>query len=254
MNRDRRWPVSGVVGRGSPAMRTTNDPGAGRDLLDVFGRTADGMAAIDDRARIVAWNEAASRLLGFSAEDAIGRACSEVLAWHDGCGNAVCDTDCRGYARAAAGELLEAREVMGRTRGGDSVWLSVSTLVAAPASRSTWRLVHFMREASLPPRLGRMLADRLVSGGVAPAASSSVDGDGQAPDGDAPARHTPLDALTARERDVLRLLMEGAGTGGIAARLGVSRATARNHIQHLMDKLDAHSRLEAVAVALKHRS
>jgi PAS domain S-box-containing protein len=56
-------------------------------------------------------------------------------------------------------------------------------------------------------------------------------------------------ALTARQHDVLRLLDEGLGTSEIAARLGISVETARNHVGALLRELGAHSRLEAVAVA-----
>jgi DNA-binding NarL/FixJ family response regulator len=58
-------------------------------------------------------------------------------------------------------------------------------------------------------------------------------------------------ALTARERDVLALLADGLATDQIAARLFVSRNTVRNHVQRLMAKLGAHSRLEAVAIAVR---
>ncbi|MER6582608.1 response regulator transcription factor [Nonomuraea sp. NPDC001023] len=56
-------------------------------------------------------------------------------------------------------------------------------------------------------------------------------------------------ALTARERETLRLLAEGASTDEIGTRLGVARNTARNHVQHVLEKLGARSKLEAVAVA-----
>ncbi|MDH2424424.1 response regulator transcription factor [Sphaerisporangium sp. TRM90804] len=55
--------------------------------------------------------------------------------------------------------------------------------------------------------------------------------------------------LTARERETLLLLAEGASTEQISERLGVARNTARNHIQHVLDKLGARSKLEAVAIA-----
>ncbi len=64
--------------------------------------------------------------------------------------------------------------------------------------------------------------------------------------------------LTSREREVLDLLAEGASKEAIARRLFVSTNTVRNHIQNVLTKLGAHSRLEAVAVAsregLIHRS
>jgi len=66
----------------------------------------------------------------------------------------------------------------------------------------------------------------------------------------APAGRGP-ETLTPRERQVLQLLAEGCSTRQIADRLFVSLNTARNHTQHLLHKLDAHSRLEAVAVGTR---
>lgn len=57
------------------------------------------------------------------------------------------------------------------------------------------------------------------------------------------------DDLTAREREVLQLLAVGKSTRDLAGELFVSQATARNHVQSIMNKLGAHSRLEAVAIA-----
>lgn len=53
-------------------------------------------------------------------------------------------------------------------------------------------------------------------------------------------------ALTPRERDVLGLLAEGCDSKGIAGRLGLSVHTARDHVQSVLEKLGAHSRIEAV--------
>lgn len=55
--------------------------------------------------------------------------------------------------------------------------------------------------------------------------------------------------LTNREAEVLMLLADGVSTREIASRLFISLNTARNHVQRLIAKLGAHSRLEAVAVA-----
>ena len=56
-------------------------------------------------------------------------------------------------------------------------------------------------------------------------------------------------ALTAREQETLLLLADGAGTEQISTRLGVARNTARNHVQRVLDKLGANSKLEAVSIA-----
>lgn len=55
--------------------------------------------------------------------------------------------------------------------------------------------------------------------------------------------------LTAREQETLLLLADGVGTDQISTRLGVARNTARNHVQRVLDKLGASSKLEAVSIA-----
>lgn len=52
--------------------------------------------------------------------------------------------------------------------------------------------------------------------------------------------------LTERELEVLRLLAKGVVTKAIAEQLHISHTTANNHIQHILKKLNAHTRLEAV--------
>jgi DNA-binding NarL/FixJ family response regulator len=61
----------------------------------------------------------------------------------------------------------------------------------------------------------------------------------------------PCKRLTTREIDVLRLLAVGRTTPAIAAELFLSTHTVRNHVSNILSKLDAHSKLEAVAVAVR---
>jgi two-component system, NarL family, nitrate/nitrite response regulator NarL len=56
--------------------------------------------------------------------------------------------------------------------------------------------------------------------------------------------------LTARERECRAMLVEGLDTAAMVTRLGVSRTTVRTHIQAVLTKLGAHSRLEAASVAV----
>jgi DNA-binding CsgD family transcriptional regulator len=60
--------------------------------------------------------------------------------------------------------------------------------------------------------------------------------------------------LTPRERQVLTLLAEGTTSARIAERLGISRNTARTHIQNVRSKLGVSSSLEAVALATRSGS
>jgi DNA-binding NarL/FixJ family response regulator len=59
------------------------------------------------------------------------------------------------------------------------------------------------------------------------------------------------DELTARERQVLRLLGDGLGNKQIAARLAISEHTAKFHISSILGKLNVVSRTEAVSQGIK---
>jgi DNA-binding NarL/FixJ family response regulator len=62
-----------------------------------------------------------------------------------------------------------------------------------------------------------------------------------------------LPQLTQRERDVLRLLADGLANEEIGKRLFISAETVRTHVRKAMDKLDADTRTQAVARALRDR-
>ena len=58
-----------------------------------------------------------------------------------------------------------------------------------------------------------------------------------------------LERLTAREKEVLRLMAEGTSSREIASKLGISYTTVRTHIRSLGGKLGVHSKLEAIVKA-----
>jgi DNA-binding NarL/FixJ family response regulator len=62
-----------------------------------------------------------------------------------------------------------------------------------------------------------------------------------------------LPSLTRRERDVLRLLSDGRSNEEIGKELFISPETVRTHLRKAMDKLEADTRTEAVAKALRQR-
>jgi NarL family two-component system response regulator LiaR len=61
------------------------------------------------------------------------------------------------------------------------------------------------------------------------------------------------DDLTAREREVLALMVEGLTNPQIAERLVVSRSTAKAHVSNILSKLGVSNRAEAIALALQHK-
>lgn len=97
--------------------------------------------------------------------------------------------------------------------------------------------------AALTSAIGRIMRDEVVADlpAAAPRPASWAD-----------ARRL-AEHLTEREWDCLALLVDGLDTAAMAARLGVSRATVRTHVQALLTKLGVHSRLEAASFAVRHR-
>ncbi len=66
-----------------------------------------------------------------------------------------------------------------------------------------------------------------------------------------PRMPAPDQSLTARERDVLQLLAEGAPNKIIATRLGISEHTVKFHVNAILNKLGVQSRTEAVVRAAR---
>jgi len=61
-----------------------------------------------------------------------------------------------------------------------------------------------------------------------------------------------VERLTPRETQILQRMADGMPTTAIAADLGVATATLRTHVQNVLTKLRVHSKLEALALVIRH--
>ena len=59
------------------------------------------------------------------------------------------------------------------------------------------------------------------------------------------------DILTAREREILKLLADGMSNADVAAKFFISQETVKSHVRHILAKLEADTRTHAVAIALR---
>lgn len=215
------------------------------DQTDFIFDTADGVLAVDREQRIVLWNDGAEALLGFKAEEVLGKYCHEVLGGRDDSGCLVCQAGCADLTRTLRRERVRTRDLLVCTKAGRDIWLNVSTIRVGSRSPELGVLVHLFRDVNHPRDMERFI-EQLRS--IVTKLSLSHGADPPT----APPSHPPPTDLTRREDEILRLLASGASTRAIAKKLSISPATVRNHIHHLLTKLGAHSRLEAVTLALRN--
>lgn len=195
------------------------------------GRIAstDGMFVTDDRQRIVAWSSAAQRMLGFSADEAVGRTCFQVVMGREPDGHPVCGRNCPVTRNARRGRGTASYEVVAHCRDGSAKHLANSVLVL-DADEDGYHVVHLLKEAATP--VGPVRRD------VAPAAGRPDD-------------EPMVETLTRRELEVLKHFAAGSTIDEIADALSISVFTARNHIANVGRKLGARSRLEIVLLGMR---
>ncbi|HEV8421156.1 MAG TPA: response regulator transcription factor [Actinomycetota bacterium] len=61
-----------------------------------------------------------------------------------------------------------------------------------------------------------------------------------------------VNRLTPRQTEILQMLAEGVPPSEIAGRLGMSPLTLRTHVQNILTRLGVHTKLEAMALAIRH--
>jgi DNA-binding NarL/FixJ family response regulator len=66
-------------------------------------------------------------------------------------------------------------------------------------------------------------------------------------------QQVPTPRLTERELEVLRLVAQGLNNREIAKRLFISENTVKNHVRNILEKLQLHSRMEAVMYAVREK-
>jgi DNA-binding NarL/FixJ family response regulator len=65
------------------------------------------------------------------------------------------------------------------------------------------------------------------------------------------AEHVDSDVLSEREVEILKQVADGNRNRDIGARLAISEDTVKSHLRHIMEKLDAKDRTEAVAIGIR---
>ena len=183
------------------------------DVIGIAGSVADARALLGDRIDVV--------LMDYQLPDGTGAEAT----------------------RAIKGRWPAARVVMLTALADDETVLE-SIQAGADGYLTKDRAVDEVVSAVRAAHAGETLLPRAVIMGIAQRVAA-------ARDRNADRRH--IEPLTPRELEVLRALTEGLSTPEVCERLFIAPNTLRTHVQNIMGKLHVHSKLEAVAFALRHR-
>jgi DNA-binding CsgD family transcriptional regulator len=178
---------------------------------------------------IVYWNAAAAELFGIPTSRALRRPCHLVVRGCTASGEPVCGPGCHVQVEARLGRAVGTKELMIRPEGrGAARWVQLHHVGLRDENGQPAAMLHLVDDVQARrarEQVGRRLAALLSTGSVEAALVSP---------------------LTPREREVFRLLAAGQTGRQIATTLAIAYSTARTHIQRVLEKLGAQTRVAAV--------
>lgn len=205
----------------------------------IIATSASPIFVTDERWRIVTLNKAAEELLGRRSAEIQGQTCHQLVCGRDVYGNRFCHESCIVGSMASRGEPIRYFEMEIETAQGTSLRCGFLVLVLPGPAPGQLRILHIMTPCGNEDQVPANYLSRPETAEIDPSPIST-----------SPRRDYKL---TAREAEVLRLLVQGHKAKDIAAAIGTSLSTVRNHMQNLLRKLEVHSQLEAVALARNER-
>ena len=209
-------------------------------LFASLALSPDAVFVTDRQNRIVFWNRSAEQILGYTSDDVVGLPCAAALEGCDVYSNRYCSENCPVSQMAVRRETVRHFGLKVRSKDHRTVAVDVSILHLALGPSGHFLLVHILKPSE------SVIALEAPETPVAPPPRSGLVAVRES--SDARARK-----LTGREVEVLGMLAGGRTTPEISSGLHISNLTARNHIQNILEKLEVHSKAEAVAFAFQKK-
>ncbi len=125
-----------------------SDPTTAMLVDELVIGSADAAFVIDERQRIMGWNERARELTGFATEETVGQPCYQVLGSVIADGRAICTPDCAALSCFHLMRPFAVESAVLMTRSGEQVAVSLSTL----ALGEHWRQLGVMAVVLIRPK------------------------------------------------------------------------------------------------------
>lgn len=209
------------------------------DVYKLLEGTADAAFVVTLEGEICFWSRAAERLFGYAAADVLNQTCYGVLEGADALGTIVCTGECSVQHCACHGHPIPAFDLEVKTRSGQRIWVNISTIVFEDTRLHRRLIAHLAHDISERKQVEQAFA-RMVD--LSKEVISVGDGHHGLP---------PIESLSEQEQRILKLFAAAKNSGQVAADLGITLPTLRNHLHAINQKLRTHNRLEAVLHAMK---
>lgn len=205
--------------------------------VSVWARQLGGAVWVrGPKSRMQYLNARAEGLFGGKVEDLEGLPCHRVVRARDSAARPFCAPICPLLRLARAGGEVPPVDLHIEPRGRQPQWLRLVAFTFG--DKDDPYVVHC--GIGIDVEHGAVDFVRRIASRSRPLE----------PDTHSIAGHDVVATLTRREREILDLLTDDCSVDAIAMSLHVSPVTVRNHVQHILGKLETHSILEAVAVNL----
>ena len=194
------------------------------ELFALLQQTADAAFSVTEEGKIVSWNKAAERLLGYPASDALHKTCYEILEGMGPLGTSVCHqhsnvSDCVGGNTSEIPNF----DMSVKTRAGERLWINMSTIVFDNQRTGRRLMIHLAHDVTAQKKNEEMMQKMLdVSKQI-----SSMD--------EAPVRAEPvaqqggaLQGLAGNDFALGKNLLEVISTGNCSSRAGCGSHAAES--------------------------
>jgi len=211
------------------------------ELFSFLGNTTDAVFVVTGQGEIRSWNRSAEKLFGYSAAEAKGKTCFELLHGVGALGTAVCHENCSVLDCIGKESEIPNFDLNVSTRFGERLWVNISTIIFHNQRTRERLLVHLAHDITEQKKQDEVFRQVLI---LSKELSSL---------GERIGRTAPVSPLSAQEIEILKMFAASNSPSKIAKKLGISSQTLRNHLHHINQKLRTHNRLEAVMHAMKRK-
>ena len=207
------------------------------EIKQLVESTSDPAFAVNGMHSIEFWNKPVEKFTGIESKEVIGKSCFSIVQGNDECGK-FCRFNCSILEATGKHNPVRNFDLEIKTKQGRK-WCNISILIADEDESVSPYTIHILRPIDVSKRLEVLVRDFVINETSLPAEhakelTSSIR---------TPVRET---SLSDRELEIIKLLAKGKSTKKIAGQLFISPTTVNNHVQHILKKLNAHTRLEAI--------